>query len=72
MNLTTFKGANPMGDRDPKNIEKLKEQAEDEKEERTDWKHETPAAREAEHDREDAEDEARIDAEVGTSAAEEG
>jgi hypothetical protein len=61
-----------MGDRDPKNIEKLKEQAEDEKEERTDWKPEPPAAREAEHNREDAEDEARIDAEVGTNAAEEG
>ncbi len=51
-----------MGDRDPKNIEKLKEQAEKEKEESLEWKHETPTERQAEHEREDTQ-EAKLDEE---------
>ena len=54
-----------MPDRDPRNIEKLREQAEEEHEEQLEWRHESPAARQAEHDREDAADEARVEAEGG-------
>ncbi len=43
-----------MGDKDPKNIEKLKEQAEDKKEEALEYRHETPAEKEEDHEREDA------------------
>ncbi len=43
-----------MGDKDPKNIEKLREQAEDKKEEALEYRHETPAEKEADHEREAA------------------
>ncbi len=44
-----------MPDKDPKNIEKLKEQAEDKQEEIQDWKHESPAEKQAIHEQEEAE-----------------
>ncbi|HUS15625.1 MAG TPA: adenylate kinase [Chloroflexia bacterium] len=50
------KGGVPMGDKDPKNIEKLKEHAEEKKEEATEYRHETPAEKEADHAREAAAD----------------
>jgi hypothetical protein len=46
-----------MGDKDPKNIEKLREQAEDQKEAALEYRHETPAEKEEDHEREDASDE---------------
>ncbi len=54
-----------MGDKDPKNIEKLKEQAEDKKEDALEYKHETPAEKEEDHEREEEIKEARIDREYG-------
>ncbi len=54
-----------MGDKDPKNIEKLKEQAEDKKEEALDYKHETPADKEQDKERDDAIEESKIDREYG-------
>ncbi len=43
-----------MGDKDPKNIDKLREQAEEKKEEAIEYKHETPAEKAQDHEREDA------------------
>jgi hypothetical protein len=43
-----------MGDKDPKNIEKLKEQAEEKKGKALEYKHETPAEKEQDKEREDA------------------
>lgn len=46
-----------MADKDPKNIEKLRQQAEAQKEEALEYRHETPAEKEAAHEREDADEE---------------
>lgn len=54
-----------MGDKDPKNIEKLKEQAEEKKEVALDYKHETPAKKEQDKEREDAIEEIKVDKEYG-------
>ncbi len=43
-----------MGDKDPKNIEKLREQAEEKKEVALEYRHETPAEREQDQEREEA------------------
>ncbi len=43
-----------MGDKDPKNLEKLKDQAEDKKDAALEYKHETPAEKEQDHERETA------------------
>ena|SRR6476661_4822986 len=61
----TIEGVANVPDKDPKNIEKLREQAEDKKEEELEYKHDTPAQKE--HDREREEDlkEAEIDREYG-------
>ncbi len=57
-----------MGDKDPKNIEKLQEQAEDKKEEALDYKHETPAEKQQDNEREDAIEETKKDREYGVEA----
>lgn len=44
-----------MPDKNPKNIEKLKEQAEDKQEEVQEWKHETPAEKQKIHEEAEAE-----------------
>ena len=54
-----------MGDKNPKNIGKLKGQAEDKKEEAIEYKHETPAEKVESKEREDTIKEAKIDAEYG-------
>lgn len=54
-----------MGDRDPKNIEKLKEQAEEDKEEALEYKHDTPAEKQQDNEREDAIEEAKVDQQYG-------
>jgi hypothetical protein len=60
---TNQRSSHLMPDRDPRNIEKLKEQAEEEKEEKLEWKHETPAERQAEHEEAAAEEEAKLEEE---------
>ena len=57
-----------MGDKDPKNIEKLQEQAEDKKEEALEYKHETPAEKQRDNEREDAIEEAKVDQQYGEEA----
>lgn len=54
-----------MGDKNPKNIGKLKGQAEDKKEEALEYKHETPAEKVHNKERVDAIKETKIDAEYG-------
>ena len=54
-----------MGDKDPKNIEKLREQAEEKKEEAIEYKHETPAEKEQDKEREDAIEETKRYREYG-------
>ena len=54
-----------MGDKDPKNIEKLKEQAEEQKEEAIKYKHETPAQKQQDNEREEAIEEAKVDQQYG-------
>ena len=54
-----------MGDKDPKNIEKLRGQAEEKKEDALEYKHETPAEKVQDKAREDAIKEAKIDREYG-------
>ena len=44
-----------MPDKDPKNIEKLKEQAEETHEEVLEWKHDSPAEKQEIHEGEEAE-----------------
>ncbi len=43
-----------MPDKNPKNIGKLKERAEEKHEELKEWKHESPAQKQETHDKEDA------------------
>ena len=57
-----------MGDKNPKNIGKLKEQAEDKKEGAIEYKHETPAEKVQNKEREDTIKETRIDVEYGEEA----
>ncbi len=54
-----------MGDKDPRNIEKLKEQSEEKKEEALEYKHETPARKEEDKERADAIEETKLDREYG-------
>jgi len=54
-NLKISKGLFNMPDKDPKNIEKLKDQAEEKHEEILEWKHETPAEKQEIHEQEEAE-----------------
>ncbi len=54
-----------MGDKDPKNIEKLQEQAEDKKEEALEYKHETPAEKQQDNEREEAIEEVKVDQQYG-------
>ncbi len=44
-----------MPDKTPKNVEKLKERAEEKHEVVQEWKHESPAEKQETHDKEDAE-----------------
>ncbi|MDZ4765247.1 MAG: hypothetical protein SGI73_11910 [Chloroflexota bacterium] len=44
-----------MPDKAPKNIEKLKHQAEEKQEEVQEWKHESPAEKQEIHEQEEAE-----------------
>jgi hypothetical protein len=60
-----LKGVDIMGDKNPKNIDKLKGQAEDKKEEAIEYKHETPAEKVQNKEREEAIKETKIDAEYG-------
>jgi hypothetical protein len=54
-----------MGDKDPKSIEKLKEQAEDKKEEAIEYRHETPAKKQRDNEREEASEEAKVEQQYG-------
>jgi hypothetical protein len=54
-----------MGDKNPKNIDKLKEQAEEEKVEALEYKHETPARKARDNEREVAIEETKIDEQYG-------
>ncbi len=54
-----------MGDKDPKNIEKLKEQVVEKKEDALEYKHETPAKKQQDNQREDAIEEAKVDQQYG-------
>ena len=54
-----------MGDKDPKSIAKLKDQADDKKEEATEYRHDTPAKKQRDNDREVAAVEARVDQQYG-------
>lgn len=54
-----------MGDKDPKNIDKLKVQSDGKREEALEYKHDTPAEKEQDKEREDAIKETRIDREYG-------
>ncbi|MGA7731310.1 MAG: hypothetical protein WCD37_08560 [Chloroflexia bacterium] len=54
-----------MGDKNPKNIDKLREQAEGNKEEATEFRQETPARKARHNEREDAIQETKIDREYG-------
>lgn len=54
-----------MGDKNPKNIDKLKEQAEEEKVEALEYKHETPARKARDNEREDSIEETKVDREYG-------
>lgn len=57
-----------MGDKDPKNIDKLKAQSAVKREEALEYKHDTPAEKEQDKERVDAIRETRIDREYGVEA----
>jgi hypothetical protein len=54
-----------MGDKDPKSIGKLKDQADDKKEAALEYKHETPANKQRDNERDEAVEEARVNQQYG-------
>ena len=54
-----------MGDKDPKNVEKLKDQAEEKKEAALEYKHETPAHKQLDNERDEVAEEAKVDQQYG-------
>jgi|GEM_PF-3673547 len=54
-----------MGDKDPKSTEKLKDQADDKKEAALEYKHETPANKQRDNERDDAAEEAKVNQQYG-------
>ncbi|HEY0072109.1 MAG TPA: hypothetical protein VGE04_19275 [Chloroflexia bacterium] len=54
-----------MGDKDPKSMEKLKDQADEKKEAALEYKHETPAHKQQDNERDDVAEQAKVDQQYG-------